>query len=258
MKTREIRNLKTSKTEKQIQDEILSLKSKKRVQLANTDWTQLDDVPLKNAEEFRGWRKSLRDLEITSLTDGVKLEEIISARPVPELGEFPDEEILESESDFDELHVEIPVQEYSEVDFTEFMDALDDVVVEEPEPPVIETREEAVAELEKKLIAEKGEELKSSDASSYALFRLLQEELIEYDLGDAPPKFLERYMEFLELNPFATEDLKEVEGICKDFFKRINDIFFKFEQKIRSVYTMSDEELTKELGERGYRYRPSE
>jgi len=219
----EIKNLKTSKTEKQIQDEINAVKAKRKTQLSQTDWTQLDDVNLQNSEEFRNWRKALRELNITSLKDKSLLDDLIINKPVPRVSK------------------EIPTQEDKDISVKEC---------------IVEDRVDAEKCLTSLLIEEKNSELVEADASSYPLFRLLQEELIEHDLGQTPPKFLSRYMGAVGLDPQATEDLKEVEEICKNFFATVNEIFFTFECKIRSVYTMSEEELDQELNKRGYRYRP--
>lgn len=217
-----IKNIKTVKTAKQINDEISLLKSKKRLELTNTDWTQLPDVPLYNREDFSAWRNKLRTLEIVSNSDEKRLEELISEKPVPIFNEHRESTKVES----------------------------DNYVV-------YEQRGCAVDAIRAFLIEEKHLRLDESDQASYPLFRLLQEELVEHEIGNTPPRFLERYMKTVGLNPNATEDLKEVETTCREYFSKINEIFLEFEQKIRRVYTMSDEELDEELAKRGYRYRPS-
>jgi len=248
MKVKEIRNLKTSRTKKQINDEISALKSKRNVQLSITDWTQLPDVPVENVEEFRSWRRELRALRIRTEQDLKNLHEVISRKPIPVMGEYPllCNDIEASSSEIINPPVDMPE------DITPIPDALATTL---EDLCTVNTREEAEKILYSLLVDEKHVELREADSSSYALFRLLQEELIEHDPQETPPKFLEKYMQNINLSPTVTEDLEIIAEICKNYFSSINEIFFKFEQKIRSVYTMSDEDLKQELDECGYRYR---
>jgi len=253
MKTTEIKNLKTSKTEKQVQDEITALKAKKKVQLMQTDWTQLKDVHLENEEQILGWRKAVRNLEITSLEDKSALEVLIKNRPPLVLTEeVPPFEIEDAPPEEDEEDIVF----FDSTSDEEYMSDLMNTVIEDF--LTIDSKEYAKKFLLEALVGEKNAALSKADSSSYSLFRLLQEELIEHELGTNPPKFLAKYMASIGLNPQVTEDLKEVEEICKEFFSTVNAVFFTFEEKIRSVYTMSNEDLERELKKLGYRYRPAD
>lgn len=274
METLEIRNIKTSKTERQIQDEVLTLKSKKNIQLVNTDWTQLGDVTLANVEEFKSWRRELRNFKIGDRSDSSKLEEIISRKPSPifsattVIPETPPNDIVpEPPTSIDILggwkyavELSVPIKTQLDIKHEPMFEHIFEKAQEEDTTIVcISSREEAINTLIEFMMEEKSEELRMADSSSYALFRLLQEELIEYDYktDDSPPKFLEKYMTAVGLDSSIYSDLVKVEQICKDYFSRINEIFFRFEEQTRRVYNMSNKELELELDNRGHRYRPT-
>ena len=114
-------------------------------------------------------------------------------------------------------------------------------------------RESAQNILRDLMISEKKNELNKFDVSSYDFFRLLQEEVVEsYGSGQASLKFLTKYREETGMTN------EEIEEMCGIYFKNVNKVFFYFENKIRRIYNMSDEELSEELESRGYRYRPTD
>jgi len=206
-----IKNLKTSKTEKQLFDEVLALRAEKLSQLAITDWTQLPDVPLANAYEFSRWRQELRDLKINSPDDKWKIKNLLDKKPSP-VWRTEDHEI----------------------------DAL---------APTEVSLDEARAILKEVLVREKRDRLQAEDISSYNMFKLLKEALIDLELGGQTSTFLQEYMNITKM------DLKEVDEKLKKYFATVNQIFFEFEEKISRIYTLSAPELEKELEQHGYRYR---
>jgi len=256
---REIKNLKTSKTEDQIRDEILALRAKKVSQLAYTDWTQLKDVTLENANDFGAWRSELRRYKIRHNEDSKKLDEIISRKPVAILSntastvvgtDTPLPNYVGPPTDLPEPTSHgTPVITRTNEEWRNF-----------PDRAPLTSMKNAMDKLTEILTADKSIELENADVGSYNLFRLIQEELIDYEnmASDNPPKFLKRYMDVLGYSHTDPENLIQLDIICKNYFTNINEIFFRFEEKIRRVYNMSNDELTKELGERGYRYRPSD
>lgn len=86
-----IRNVIVEKSYRQQQDFLIALKSKKRAALRNTDWTQLGDVHVKNADGIRAWRQRLRYFVIDESANAAtedKLDKLISEMPEMELMEL--------------------------------------------------------------------------------------------------------------------------------------------------------------------------
>lgn len=247
MKTLEITNIKTSKTEKQLKDEITAINAKRLSQLAMSDWTQLSDVPLSNRKEFTHWRQELRELNIRVHEDSDTLNDIISRKPQP---------IFSEEVTIDEK--EDTVEEFSDevlsIDLNLGSNGVETYLIVDD---TIKNRLEAISTYEQVLIEEKNTQLALAQISSYPFYKLIQEELIDHSPSDNPPKFLEEYMNIRGLDPSSEEDLTIVGKNCKSYFSNVNELFFEFENKLQNIYNMSDEELENELDKYGYRYRPT-
>lgn len=229
-----IRNLKTSKSFKQKQDYITSLRTKKKFFLNLTDWTQLYDVSVSNFEEITTWRKKLRGFSIPDDADH-NTEKSLDA-------------LIQSIPDIGKVRSVDPVPEYIEP-------------VPSPTPVEVEVEQENVEE-DILLDEKQAREFARTAFTEYKNQRLLDNGILEYNmmrvlLEEAIDSQTEAQSDSSLFAQCMGEDMASYEIIenCKQYFKNINGLYARLTKEQRSLYNMSIKQLNEWFKNNGYRYR---
>ena len=254
-----IKNLKLSKSYRQKQDFVTALKSKKRMHLQNTDWTQLEDVAVKNQDDIDAWRKSLRDFEIDIEANEQterELDGIIARKPVPSYESKTEK--INVEKDVKELLDKINRLQKDNLHLRKSLNTIqlenneklekirnEQTPVETEEEDIALTKDEAQKKIEELFIEYKNETLMKAGILEYNLKKLLLEEAVDKKFSEPKERTL------LSDN----DDVEEVIRECKAFFRNINSIYLRLKKEESSIYNMSIQEINNWFKENGYRYR---
>lgn len=229
-----IRNLKTSKSFKQKQDYITSLRTKKKFFLNLTDWTQLYDVSVSNFEEITSWRKKLREFNIPDDADHnteISLDALIQS--IPDIGNVqsadPVPEYIEPVPSSTPVEVEVEQENLEE-----------DILLDEKQAR--EFARTAFAEY-------KNQRLLDNGILEYNMMRVLLEEAIDSQTEEQSDSSL--FSQCMEKDTSSREVIEN----CKEYFKNINGLYATLSKEQRSLYNMSIKQLNEWFKNNGYRYR---
>lgn len=247
-----ITNVRVHKSDQQRKDYILALETKKRLYLQNTDWTQLDDVKIKNQKQVDEWRQHLRNFKVgDNPTEEVekRLDDIIDAKPEIQFDSNANSsgraktEILENKVKILEKEVFRLNKEFGESKFT-------DTTVEYKDEVEYVSKEKAYEIIYENFIYYKNKILMENGILEYDLTKLLLEEAVDKKFSNVESESLTLLDEST-----AGEDLDEIISRCKNYFSKINEIYVGLKKEEASIYNMSTEEVNKWFVTNGYRYR---
>lgn len=237
-----IRNIKTSKTEKQEKDFLVSLKAKKRFHLQSTDWTQLNDVSIFNKKEMIAWRRQLRNFPIFEDSDETTeraLEKLIDQKPIIEIVDIPTDEYVSNDQS-DERIKEL------EQEINRVKEALNDEIIYLPHEDAKQKLEECFNEYRSNELIQKG------NIVEYNLKKIMLEEAVEKDLsnGNSSTPLLDQ-----DTTDHSSSELHKIINDCKSYFKNINNLYTRLNKEQRSLYNMDSNEMNEWFESHGYRYR---
>jgi len=246
---KKIQNVKTRQSSKQENDKILALKSKKKYYLKNTDWTQINDVRIKNNDEIKKWRKRLRDFDIDDLSyeqSEKELEKIISEMPMPIIGKKVDTVDKEKEYNSDDISTVYKELKTIKENISTIYKELDN------DNEIIELEEQEFRNVILKLFTEDANKLLMENGIlEYNLMTILLEEAIDRQFSDdSYGPLLDQYLE--SLNSLS---LEEIISNCRSFFKNINGLYTNIAKQRARMYNMSIDSLNNWCVENGHRYR---
>lgn len=258
-----IKNIRTHASDKQRRDYITSLKSKKRMYLQNTDWTQLEDVKVLNQDDVDKWRQKLRDFQIDNESGEEtekQLDQLIAQQPVIQHESntkenlFDTTEISDLKKKLQKLEKDNRLLKESLNDsFKESHEFFEDIYgkigsKEKSEPELIYLDyNEAIEKIKELFIEYKNKTLMDNSILEYNLKRTMLEEAIDIKFSDSDSGDASLISD--------GEDLESVIDQCRDYFKTINSVYLRLKKEETSIYNMSVDELDQWFNKNGYRYR---
>lgn len=256
-----IKNLKTEKTERQIENEWKSIIGQKNHLLLSTDWTQLSDVPLANRKEFTKWRRGLRKINVRETFDSPSqalefLNKYEERLPTPEF----DFSLSTDQDEPDEIQTsdEKPDMAYQEQisrleeklhRIEQHVDLLNSVST----IPIEEARQIIVNHLKRDMFD--NSEIRFID---FPILLGQVEQALDF-LSDSKASIEDYYL--LEKTDPAMDDKEYAHFVIqsyKQFLKDQKNIKKDYQERVSSVYDMSVEQINDFLQSNGYRYRCSD
>ena len=285
-----IRNLKTEESTQQIKDAWLEVAASKNRLLASTDWTQLKDISLHNEKKFSTWRKKLRDLDLKATFETPQqaksfLEDYKKTIPKPnwsseveqantendlkeELQSFCSEKI---ERDIHEAKLESSKQEEQPNLKEELQSLIEEKVKlsnaellneiylslnqpEEAPEPMCVNHDEALNILKKAYRKAKNDKLLEVGVLDHTIITEKLNQAGDFLSGDDS---IENYPLLIPSTDIEDPEdhVKDLLKECKQYFNRLYSIEKEFANMNTTLYTMTNDEIVKELESYGHRHR---